>query len=75
MSIVWSNERAVIGANGEWEEVPLADALERVTAGELYECAKCEMDGQYGDGLRTFHPTSGLSSGDEQERHEQAKEN
>ena len=74
MSIVWSDEKAVIGADGDWEEVPLADALARVEAGELYECAICEMDGQYDDGLRTFHPTSGLSSGDEQERHEPAKE-
>jgi hypothetical protein len=47
---------AMLGVNGDWSEIPLSEALEKVSACELYECDLCELSGNYDDGLRTFHP-------------------
>lgn len=49
-------ETAMLGVNGDWSEILLSEALEKVWAGELYECDLCESSGNYDDGMRTFHP-------------------
>ncbi len=53
-----NTEIAMLGVDGEWRTIPLAEALKKTRDGELYECVLCESNGAYGDGMRTFHRTS-----------------
>jgi len=51
-------EMAMLGSNGDWEEIPLSEALTGLADGTLYECSECNTCGRYDDGLRSFHPAN-----------------